>query len=899
MNPSDDKVPGHQEMPPPDDFLGALSDDATAVTGNQQPGQLPVLIADALDHRLGYSVIPPQPSAGEPLGGVVASSGHTGTEAGKPSASSFAQLVKSWETYISEAQNADTFQPIQMLQSLRLCGVGHELPRLTLAPSTDFTNSAEGQDPFEPIILRHTHSTPLQYRPSFFAADYDGNGLPPPSHFDATRRSSSTPSRGSAFQQFRASSYGAYMHSAPNIGGIDGRSAFGFPLNRSMYSGVSTESNIRSYGFNPVPSTLSTTQEELREEEKTEIEVMDLGKVEQDMSTIESQESGEVEVQINSDIIETDEDQAKPKTSAAARAARFLSDVGVLRRKKKGARSSIMTVISTASGRDYGEKTVHNDATVETRDKGIPLNRTHGSESAVNRQQKQFNPSASMYHQLDSDVDEEYDRYHIENSGRDSDDRTIPSPDYHPMVDDRPATGPSEDSQDCKSDDLRPAVRIQVSSNIPVTSIGHLSGHACSPNPCQLVDDDPSATPTSSTGSPGGATRSSNTTCTSGHTTQATSTTSTTGNSSSQISETDREVMETIKEGKRRRRQEGNPQDIKNDSDVAVTIDSSSSGSSTANGYETLSGSPGPLRDGASVVADRFFKNSRSPVQHGGYPSCSSVSTVSATVGGSGLLGRARVSSKSRKNNSNGSPTSCSLNSIEETPPTFVSYLDRQAASDLTSLREATEVASTRGDTEEREDSPAQIVAFSAMLLGDAPAVDGQENAMSVFPKLVLPSPEDLYSMLDRFRSRPPRSPAKGLRTMTPTPPSPRLGSPVYQQHQLSPPRKIIDRIDANVSKPYVVRTNPVTQRIILVSPGPYIRPTTPLLCIPVGNPNYSPNLNRPLLAAWPVRNPSPYEHMLNNRTYEEHSIEILKKDSKDEMICQRFSSPETVASAN
>lgn len=43
--------------------------------------------------------------------------------------SSFAQFVKSWETYISDPPNADTFQPMQMLQNLRLCGVGHELPR--------------------------------------------------------------------------------------------------------------------------------------------------------------------------------------------------------------------------------------------------------------------------------------------------------------------------------------------------------------------------------------------------------------------------------------------------------------------------------------------------------------------------------------------------------------------------------------------------------------------------------------------------------------------------------------------------------------------------------------------------------------------------------------------------
>lgn len=886
------------------------SDDNTAFTGKQlTEGQnkLSIGVVSGLTTE-SHSVCPeaPPPPPGnyaqkEPevnKGEDRKPSAISGSKNDPTTKSSFSQLVKSWETYISDAQNVDTFQPMQMLQNLRLCGTGHELPRLTLAPSTDFTNTADGQDPFEPIILRHTHSTPLQYRPSFFN-DCEASGLPPPSALSPTRRSSSTPSRGSAFQQFNSrSAFGAHLHSASNISSVGGRSAFGFPLHRST-----TESSIRNSAFNPVPFSLSTTLEEPQQEETTAIEVMDLGRDEdateapqtelvEEQGEVEVQieapkaepveEQGEVEVQIDAE--DNDFDQAKPKKSAAARAAQFLSDVGVLRRKKKGARSSIMTVISTdAAGNSEKKDDAHTAEGMLTEE-----NFQHNNEVVDCEKMEDFAHSSSMYHQLDSDVDEEFDRYQsIENSAQDSEDspRTIPSPDYHPMEDDRMAA---------KVDGRRPAVRIQVSSHMSalpqIAERVDYPNITTSPNPDMLLDDMQPDTPTSSTNSPGGATRSSATTNTSGHTTQATSTTSTTGNASgqSQISETDREVMETIKEGKRRRRQESNPGTDKADCDVTVNIDSSSS-SSTTNGYVALSGSPGPLRDGANVMADRFFTNSRSPPPHGGYPSCSN--SVSAMGGVTGptphawTSARPRSLSLYRKSNSNSSPTSCSLNSIDETPPIFVSYLDRQAASDLTSLRAGTEASTCRGDVEEREDSPAEIVGFpAAMLNGAETANDGQENAMSVLPKLVLPSTEHLYSMLDKFRSRPPRSPSKGLRTMTPTTPPPLLGSPAYQRHQLSPPRKIVDhRIDSNVSRPYVLRSNPATQRLVVVSPGSYARPTTPLVCIPVGNSNYSRPLN-----TWAEQPSSPYENSLTSRTYEEHSIEILKTDSKDEMICQR-----------
>lgn len=675
-----------------------------------------------------------------------------------------------------------------------------------------------------------------------------------------------------------------HMHTASNLSGAGGRSAFGFPLSRSAYSGVSTESGMRSSAFNPVPSSLGVTKEEPHQEEKTSIEVMDLGRDEESSEEKAAEPSEEkIEVEIQTEVEDRHADQTKPKKSAAARAARFLSDVGVLRRKKKGARPSIITTIST----EFGSAVNKSDPMSPEDAQKMPGTakddeETNKSDSADCETMGEFSQSAPMYHQLDSDVDEEFDRYQsIENSANDSEDspRTVSSPDYEPMEDDRVAAKP---------DTRLPAVRIQVSSHMSALpqiaeSFDH-PNNATSPNPDQLLNETQPDTPTSSTHSPGGATRSSATTNTSGHTTQATSTTSATGNTSgtSQISETDREVMEAIKEGKRRRREESNPAATKSEGDVEVTFDSSSS-TSTSNGYVALSESPGPLRDGASVMADRFFKTSRSPVLHG--------NTISATGLNPSALANGRVRAMSRKSTSNCSPTTCSLSSIdEEKPPIFVSYLDRQAASDLTSLRAGTEASTCRGDVEEREDSPALIVGFPAALLNAAEANgDGQENAMSVLPKLVLPATEHLYNMLDKFRSRPPRSPAKGLRTMTSTPPPPRLGSPAYQHHQLSPPRKIVDhRIEPNVSRPYVVRTNPTTQKLVVVSPGSYARPTTPLVCIPAANSSYSSSQNRSL-TTWPEQPiVSPYGLSLRSRTYEEHSIEILKTDSKDEMICQR-----------
>ena len=938
-----------------DDGMAPDADDATAVAGNQQgeeasaketvdnvvnednvvtednavtadegtsvpTGQVPeddtttkVATVDANDVDKTVAVAEeditlPQKLAPAPVPAAPTDTNDTnGTAASKDSkkTSAFRQLVKSWETYITDANNVETFQPMQVLQSLGMCGTGHETyqyPRLTLAPSTEFTNQqAEGQDPFEPIILRHTHSTPLQYRPSFFNDD-DNNStatsaMPPPSQLDATRRSSSTPSRGSAFQQFNGrSTFGSHLRSASNM---SGRSAFGYPFHRSSFSGVSTESNIRGSAFNPIHFSLSPMQEEPppQGEENTAIEVMDLGRSMFDSkppAIDEAEEHGEVEVQLDTKASDLDLDQVKPKKSAKARAARFLSDVGVLRRKKKGSRGGIVSVISC----DHGGV----DPKVGFEELGDDSEPAPNQTLTLdNSQESDSNDEPTMYQQLDSDADDSFDRYQsIENTGQDSEDspRTVPSLEYQPMGEDQ---GNLETVNSKESG--RPAVQIRVSCAVSrVPEISERLGHLTINNPTSPSPEDLAGSPTSSANSPGGATRSSGTTTTSGHTTQATSTTSNTG-TTSQISETDREVMEAMKEAKRRRRQGALPEVDKHDSDGSATLESSSSNSSATNTYTALSDSPGPLRDGASVVADRFFRNSKSPVPHGGYPSCNPnatkvTSSVPLTYYG-GAYGSGRAQTLPRKGYSNGSPTlGTMLNSIGEQPPIFVSYLDRQAASDLTSIRGAPEAFSSRGDMEEREDSPAQIVGYPAMYITEAAAAEGQENSMSgVLPKLVIPATEGFYNMLEKFRSLPPRSPTKGMRTMTPTTPPPIIGSPAYH-HQVSPPRNIVDySMESNVSRPYVVRTNPSTRKQILISPGSHVRPITPLVCLPVGGPRYSPNQNRPL-TTWPEQ-PSPYRSMATSGTYEEHNIEILKTDSRDELLGQRIATPEVDADAN
>ena len=839
------------------------------------------------------------------------------TEDKKPPAvekkpSSFAKLVKTWETYISDAHRAENFQPMQMLQNLRLCGTGHDVGRLTLAPSTEFTNQVDGQDPFEPIILRHTHSTPLQYRPSFLN-DYDNGVIPPPSQLDPTRRSSSTPSRGSAFQTFNGrSAFGRHLHSTSNISSGGNVSAFGFPLHRSSFSGVSTESNIRSSAFDPVPFVPSTsTVQEEPQQENTSIEVMDLGP-----ETSYDVEEREVEVEIadGSTTEQQATEQTRPKKSAAARAARFLSDVGVLRRKKKGARGSLVTSTSSvdssstikmqdtsdiASKNDDIKESATEDEMAASDNTEIVLNQSAGSESDTSNDSGK--ESAAPYQQFDSDVEEECDRYHCIESGKSVDNslnetsKNLASSGYQPIEDEHPAVKTSwEQSEDQPSrEPSRHAVRIQVSCNAP--SLPQITEQesfhitdTSSPRHFELADGETTgnASPNSGSNSPG-TSGSSATISTSGHTTQATSTTSVSGNNS-RISETDREVMEAIKEGKRRRRQETRPENDKNDS--VHTVDSSSTTSTPTNGYMALSGSPG-LRDGASVVADRFFTHSRTPEPPSNNNQALGMTSFPFAFPN---LYRSQTSSNFRKNMNSGSPTSTSMNSTDEKPPKFVSYLDRQAASDLTSIRGTVEASSCRAEVEEREDSPAEIVGYPGVIFEEAKGEDDQENenSMSVLPKLVLPTKERLYSMLDRFRSRPPRSPATpGAGVWAPTTPPPRLASPAYH-HQVSPPRNIIDhRMDSNLSRPYVIRTNPSTQKLVLVSPGSSsVRPASPLMCVPVGSPNYSPNLNRPL-SPWQEQ-VNPYENILKSRTYEERSIEILKTESKEEMLCQRFASP-------
>lgn len=91
----------------------------------------------------------------------------------------------------------------------------------------------------------------------------------------------------------------------------------------------------------------------------------------------------------------------------------------------------------------------------------------------------------------------------------------------------------------------------------------------------------------------------------------------------------------------------------------------------------------------------------------------------------------------------------------------------------------------------------------------------------------------------------------KGSRMIT-TPPPCRT-SPLYQQ--LSPPRNIVDHPNQNISQPYVLRTTVSGKNLVLVGElGPQGQGDNGL-------------------------------EVMHGVTYEENSIEIMKSNSKDDML--------------
>jgi hypothetical protein len=757
---------------------------------------------------------------------------------GKPD--SFAQLVRTWEAYINDDEG-DVFQPLQMLQGLQLCGrAGEGLARLT-GPSIPGINA------LAPPALRHTHSSPLQYRPPMF--DYnDEEVIPPPVPLNPFQRSSSTPSA------YRTDSVSSAFGTADS-------SAFTLPSVRSNYASVN-DSGSHFSAFDPVKYYATA----LDDMERTSIEVMD-------MSTEPKEDSEEGK-----------EDPKLVKKGAASRAARFLIDVRTLRRRRRmrGGRENPAQPASVSSGSSGSKE----DASVEgnkaavtvitesnytprkvpeelfTSKKPETMYSPEVHESDPEDGKDEDTPTIAQYEKLDSDVDEEEINYQrIEASLHPESPGTVPSPSYERIVEDRPS---SSTERRVKVNSSR--IRIQVSHSITSSSAKidnskEASGSAVSLSPTRMaLGEGSSLTPGSNdsgTASPG-TTRSSNTGSTSGHTTQAASTSSSLQQSSlSTVSETDREVMEANKQGKRRLSSRIVPAAQKRDAD-GTSIHSSSTDSSNPAGYLALDESPVALREGANVPADRFFTNSPEAV---------------GSVNQAGGSMRSRTTSTSKKSgnspeSSSATNTSSSNSSSGEEPPTFVSYLHRQAASDLTSVREAAETSSPRaGESkgEEREGSPAEIVGYPTVLFEQANVVPREQQPMPVRPPK--------QNRLDKYRPRPPRSPVKGARPVT-TPPPRGSVSPLYNQQ--SPPRNIVDHPDSNLSRPYVVRTAPAGGKLPPVGENSSSMLLSPVLGNPIRVPVDAAEGGSPVLG----------------------SIEVLKTDSEDELNGANLVTPEKEVNA-
>lgn len=432
--------------------------------------------------------------------------------------------------------NSHKAKPLQMLQGLHFGGP----PRGSSGPVP----------PLAPAPLRHTHSTPLKRTTRSIYEEQDDDDVPPPIPLDPFQRASSTP------HSFRQRS----INSAFSV------------LDKSDASVYTDAGSIHS-AFGPIVYYANA----LEDMERTSIEVTD--------------------TQIL-DEAETSTASPKQRRGAGSRAARFLSDVKVLpRRKRKGGKSNRSAqeerqrgiAVSVITEPDYTprevsmltqttepdvdnirveEDEVKPQMKVEEKPAGTvkamdPVAEgTEPSDESEPESSGKEEPATppSRYQSLDSDVDEEQVMYQkIETTlHSDSSLTTVPSPSYQQIVD-TPSPRPGETEAEKR------VIRIKVSNNVS------------SPSPTTMVGG--------ANDSPGSS---------AGHTTNATSLSS--GPALTTISETDREVMEANKKAKLPR---------------TTSVHSSSTHSSTSTATPGATPSPVLLREGANVIADRFFHRTK------------------------------------------------------------------------------------------------------------------------------------------------------------------------------------------------------------------------------------------------------------------------------------------------
>jgi hypothetical protein len=622
--------------------------------------------------------------------------------------------------------------------------------------------------------------------------------------------------------------------------------------------------------FNPIAFNVDTD-----DAEKTKIEVVDIRSPDLSMEKFEKAHKWQAATRAKNFFRGNVRALGRRKERTGGRfPARPASTSSSLRgdggRFKSSVEEDEETISTHSTGQDTPavkvEVSVEEDDDDKVEDSPLPMGtsvtRELDFDEATQKMATAAEKSSHQYETLDSDVDEEYEHYQRIEAIHDSP-ATIPSPQYHEFVDqNEPPTS---------------AVRIQVSQSRRLSAEtvrirADSSFESPQPGMGRTASQD------SGTESPGTA-MSTLTNNTAGQTTvnSSSSSTSTSGRLTmlSVVSETDREVMETNRAGKDLRLQAS-----KGDGDN--TVHSSSTTSSATHGYLALASSPATIRDGASLRSDHFFKASRIPVSHSvSSNSGSSSSGTSSGASGEGSVAVAaakpsaqratfqRVDSQLTQTTINPFATSTSpVSNQGKEPAVFVSYLGRQTTvdADRTVARGKTRssppalaVMEEEGDGTEERQSPAQIVGYSQMVF-EAAKPDSSQNLFRPVKKQRDP----------RFSSRPPLSPIKGLRTPTTPPPygaRPDSTSPSYQQ--LSPPTFVDHRIQsADLSKPYVLRSGPPRQGVLLVSPerGGASNPAVPdrqpydEMGIRDSAISHSPPLGR-------------------SRTYQETSIEVLKED--------------------
>ena len=818
-------------------------------------------------------------------------------------ANAFAQLVQGWEAYMNDPIG-ETF-PLQLL-----CGAASHAHFDRIAPGGALGPSAVEGHLLAPAALRHTHSSPLKYGTHWLSTLHEpyynstssgeaagassspsgGGGadrVPPPIPLDPFQRSSSTPS---SFRQRSTNS--AFTDRIPS--------------QRVSYTSIGGKPDAlrAASAFDPV----SYYARALEDMERTSIEVTDTSPPTKHREANEESQ-GEGQGPDN-------HPGSEPivRIGAATRAARFLSDVRVLRRRRRGVRggrdnparppsnSSSSRDAATDSKNDGDDEGYDDENDKESRglDTAVtvitepnapetsllsqsselsallqPFDESDGtsplpkSNSATSTSDQEHDDSKSTvrsgsdpYHKLDSDVDEEEIHFrsiyqHPESPG------TIPSPSYVPILD---------ESVLITDKPIKTRIRIRIPEGKEVDGCA-----ASTPSPTRMGREG-STTPRSSDSaniSPG--TRSSATGSSSGHTTQATFSTMSSNPQSglSTISETDREVMQANQEGKRRRRRgldslrtlDKTEEEIGPEGTEGVSLITGSSTSSNPNGYVSLGNSPVPLRDGANLQPYRLFTNSpNSGASASGTSPTHRPAVPLRRSGHSGSPGTVETSSATH--------TSSSVSNSEEIPPKFVSYLDRQGASDLTSVREAVEVSTKRGDTdksEEREDSPAEFDKYPELIFADADLIRSSSSP--------LPRPSSAKGRLcqDRYRSRPPRTPTKGLLPRT-TPPPRGAVSPLNHP---SPPRDVVDQPSIMTdSRPSVLRT---------IADGLQSAAAMMMLVDESLVDSASPPVAAPMFGLGGYVSPINFKDddissqkgsVVRGRTYEDGSVEILKSAS-------------------